>query len=176
MEKKSENNGARFSGDMINITIENPKTQPAELFELRDLTKYWNPAWTLERAGYGGAGGGMPGIRGNTYLDGNVLATYPRDEIRGLVLSRKFKVEGEKQISFEAGVDPNRAWDLEVFINNKKMFANIIEGKEKERQWQTIRVDISSFEGQTIVIRLYQRVLLNGKEAGNGYWKDIEIR
>lgn len=175
-KKILENNGARFSGDRIDIKIENPKTQPAELFELGDLTKFWNPAWTLERAGYGGAGGGMPGIRGNTYLEGNVLATYPRDEIRGLVLIRKFKVNGEKQISFEAGADPNRAWELEIFINNKKMFARIIEGKEKERQWQKVRVGISSYKGQSIVIRLYQRVLIDGKEAGNAYWKNIEIK
>jgi hypothetical protein len=167
---------AKISGDMMNITIQNPITQSAELFTLGELTKYWNPAWTLERAGFGGAGGGMGGIRGNTFLVGEVLATYPRDEVRGLVLSRIFKVNGEKQISFEAGVDTNRAWELYVFINNKKVFTNIIESKEKERQWQPIKVDISSFEGQTIKIRLYQRVLIPGKEAGNAYWKNIEIK
>ncbi|HXD78618.1 MAG TPA: ADP-ribosylglycohydrolase family protein [Puia sp.] len=175
-EKILEKNGAKLSGDVLNIVTQSPKTQPAELFNLGDLTKYWNPAWTLERAGFGGAGGGMPGIRGNTYLDGEVLATYPRDEIRGLVLSRTLKVNGEKQISFEAGVDSGRAWELNVFINNRKMFANVIEGREKGRRWQTIKLDISSFEGQTVKIRLYQRVLITGKEAGNAYWKHIEIR
>lgn len=175
-KKILEKYGAKLSGDILNITIQNPITQPSELFKLGDLTKYWNPAWTLERAGFGGAGGGMRGIRGNTYLNGEVLATYPRDEVRGLYLNRTFKVNGEKQISFEAGVDTSRAWELDVFINNKKVFTNVIEGKEKERQWQTIKVDISSFEGQVIKIRLYQRVLLHGKEAGNAYWKNIEIR
>ena len=50
--------------------------------------RYWNPDWQLDRAGFGGAGGGMGGIRGSTYLDGDMLATYPRDEVRGLVLRR----------------------------------------------------------------------------------------
>ncbi len=168
--------GVKFSGNLLNIAIQNPITQPAELFELADLTKYWNAAWSLQRAGFGGAGGGMGGIRGNTYLNGDVLATYPRDEVRGLVLSRTFKVKGEKEVSFEAGVDANRAWELDVFINNNKVFTKVIEGREKEQQWQTIKADISSFEGQTIKIRLYQRVLIHGKEAGNAYWKNIEIK
>lgn len=44
--------------------------------------RYWNPDWTLERAGFGGAGGGMAGIRGITCLEDDILATYPRDEVR----------------------------------------------------------------------------------------------
>ncbi len=35
---------------------------------------------------------------------------------------------------------------------------------------------ISSFKGQTIKIRLYQRVLIQGKEVGNANWKNIEIK
>jgi hypothetical protein len=175
-EKILEKSGARILGKKIEIQVQNPKTQAAESFKLGDLTKYWNPQWTLERAGFGGAGGGMPGIRGNTFLDGDVLATYPRDEIRGLVVSRTIKVNGEKQISFEAGVDSGRAWELNVYINNKQVLAKVIEGKEKEREWQKIKVDLSSFEGQTVIIRLCQRVLIDGKEAGNAYWKNIEIR
>lgn len=175
-EKIIQNNGGRVIGNKIEIQVQNPKTQPAELFKLGELTKYWNPQWTLERAGFGGAGGGMHGIRGNTYLDGDVLATYPRDEIRGLVLSRTIKVNGEKQISFKAGVDSGIAWELNVYINNKQVPAKVIEGKEKEREWQKIKVDLSPFEGQKVMIRLYQRVLIDGKEARNAYWKYIEIR
>jgi len=37
-------------------------TQPAELFSLGDLMKYWNADWKLERAGFGGAGGGLKGL------------------------------------------------------------------------------------------------------------------
>ncbi|MEJ7739670.1 MAG: ADP-ribosylglycohydrolase family protein [Chitinophagaceae bacterium] len=175
-KKILEKHGVKLSGDILQITTHEPITQPAELFQLSELSTYWNPDWTLERAGFGGAGGGMSGIRGNTYLDGDVLATYPRDEIRGLVLSRKLTVKGQKSLSFDAGVDANRAWNLDVFIGNKKMLTNTIEGGENERHWQTVQVDISSFEGKTIKIRLYQRVLLRGKEAGNAYWKNISIK
>src|SRR5262249_244773 len=61
-------NGATLSGEKFSVPVQAPVTQPAELFKLADLTQYWNPDWTLERAGFGGAGGGMGGIRGITYL------------------------------------------------------------------------------------------------------------
>lgn len=171
-----EKNGVTFSNSTLNIPVQSPITQPAELFVLADLTKYWNPAWALERAGFGGAGGGMRGIRGNTFLDGDVLATYPRDEIRGLVLSRSFTINGEKQLSFEAGVDANRVWALDIFINNKQVLTRLVEGNINERLWQKVMVDLSSYEGQTVKLRLYQRVLVKGKEAGNAYWRNVEIK
>ena len=82
-------NGATQSGKNLSIPVQEPLTQPAELFRLADLTKYWNADWQLQRAGFGGAGGGMPGIRGITYLDNKVLATYPRDEVRGVFYSER---------------------------------------------------------------------------------------
>ena len=65
--------GPPTTRDTLRIPIQTPETQPAELFTLADLIKYWNRDWTLERAGFGGAGGGMTGIRGITYLDGEIL-------------------------------------------------------------------------------------------------------
>lgn len=168
--------GAKKSGQGFEIPIQSPVTHAPELFQLADLTKYWNPDWTLERAGFGGAGGGMGGIRGNTYLNGDVLATYPRDEIRGLVLSRSIKINGQKEISFDAGVDSGRAWTLDLFINNKNIFSKLIEGKEQEQNWQHLTADLTPYEGQTVKIRIYQRVLVRGKEAGNAYWKNFHLR
>jgi hypothetical protein len=52
----------------------------------------------------------------------------------------------------------------------------MISGDPEERKWYTITADLSPYEGQTIKIRLYQRVLNPGKEAGNSYWKDIQIK
>jgi len=161
----------------IRIPIEEPKTQPAENFKLADLMKYWNPDWTLDRAGFGGAGGGMGGIRGITYLDGEVLATYPRDEVRGTVLRRSLKV-GEKQaLKFSAGVDAGRAWELNVYVNNKLIEKRIIEGAASgnERTWADLNVDLSSFAGKEVELRLYQRVLVPKKTAGNAYWKGLKV-
>ena len=74
--------GAKLKGGQLVIQIEQPQTQAPELFKLADLTKLWNrPEWELERAGYGGSTGGISGIRGQTYLDGDTLAVFPRDEV-----------------------------------------------------------------------------------------------
>ena len=174
-EKILLENGAEVSGGMINIPGQEPVTQPAELFQLSELTKYWNPAWKLEGAGYGGAGGGMRGIRGLTYLDSNVLATYPEAEVKGVKLSRDLVVNQQKMLFFNAGVDSERVWELLVYIGNKKIIDRRIKGGGHGRKWYPIQVNLAPFAGKTIKIRLYQKVLIPGKESGNAYWRDVNI-
>lgn len=70
-------NGAKLAGDKLVIRTQQPVTQAPELFKLSDFTAMWSPGWTLDRAGFGGAGGGVKGIRGDTYLDGDILAVFP---------------------------------------------------------------------------------------------------
>ena len=173
--------GASDEGNSIQIPVQDPVTQPAELFKLADLMEYWNRDWTLERAGFGGAGGGMPGIRGITYLDGQVLATYPRDEVRGTVLRRTMNLGSTPSLEFKAGVDVGRAWQLQVYVNDEKVLDKLIAGLNKSRpsgsrHWEDIRVDLSDYKNQKVVLRLYQRVLVPHHEAGNAYWRDLTVR
>jgi len=170
-KKVLRKNGVDTLGAQIILRNQEPVTQPAELFKLADLTQYWNADWTLERAGFGGAGGGMVGIRGNTYLDGDVLATYPRDEIRGLLLRRTLKLDDTKTLSFDAGVDGKRAWRLEVYVNNNKLINKIITGDTVGRKWRHFKFDLKPYVGQMATIRVYQRVLV----PGNAYWKNFLI-
>lgn len=169
-------NGAQVTEKQLTIREADPVTQPAELFTLSDLTQYWNPDWTLERAGFGGAGGGMPGIRGITYLDGDVLATYPRDEVKGVVLQRTIRLKSPSELSFEAGADSGRVWQCVVFAGNKKLFDKIIEGGPVPRQWTPVQVNIPASGDKETVIRIYQRVFIPGRTAGNAYWKNISIK
>jgi hypothetical protein len=169
--------------DRTNLTIppQEPVTQPTEIFRLGDLMQYWNKDWTLERAGFGGAGGGMRGIRGITYLDGEVLATYPRDEVRGVVLRRSLTVRNARTLRFQAGVDVGRAWQLQVYVNDSKLVDKLIDGlyespSSEGRQWEEITVDLGDYRAQGVVLRLYQRVLIPHHEAGNAYWRDLEVR
>jgi hypothetical protein len=173
--------GASDEGDSIRIPVQNPATQPAELFKLADLMQYWNPDWTIERAGFGGAGGGMPGIRGITYLDGQVLATYPRDEVRGTVLRRTVGLGSVPSLEFKAGVDVGRAWQLQVYVNDKKVFDKLIDGpyesyRSDSRHWEDISIDLSDYRNQKVVLRLYQRVLVPHHEAGDAYWRDLAVQ
>jgi hypothetical protein len=173
--------GATNEGNSIRIPVQDPVTQPAELFKLADLMQYWNRDWTLERAGFGGAGGGMPGIRGITYVDGQVLATYPRDEVRGTVLRRTVNLGSAPSLQFKAGVDVGRAWQLQVYVNDKKVFDKLIDGLYESRQsdsrhWEDISIDLSDYNKQKVVLRLYQRVLIPHHEAGNAYWRDLSVQ
>jgi hypothetical protein len=168
--------GARVDGPMLTIPVEEVRTQPAERFTLADLTRYWNPAWTLERAGFGGAGGGLRGIRGITYLEGDVLATYPRDEVRALVLRRTVDLGDKPRLTFQAGVDAGRAWQLNVYADNRRLLDRLIEAPTGThgRHWQTIDLNLSAFAGRRVELRLYQRVLFTDRVAGNAYWKAVQ--
>lgn len=166
--------GASDDGNSLRIAIQKPVTQPAELFKLADLMQYWNPDWTLARAGFGGAGGGLPGIRGITYLDGDTLATYPRDEIRGVVLRRAATLGEHPHLSFQAGVDPGRAWQLQVYVNDQRILDELVDGTA-DSKWRNINLDLAAFRDQNVTLRLYQLVLISHHEAGNAYWRDLVL-
>jgi hypothetical protein len=176
-EKVISEHGGRIDGEQISIPKQEPRTQPAERFTLSDLMQYWNPEWTLERAGFGGAGGGMTGIRGITYLSGDTLATYPRDETRGLVLRRKAKLGAQPGLTFQVGSAPARAWELSVYADNQKLIQQLVTGGSgTDLNWQQIQVDLAPFANQEVTLRLYQRVLIPVKLPGNAYWKNIELK
>jgi hypothetical protein len=169
-------NGGKVGAGAISVAIQKSEPLPAELFQVGDLMQYWNPDWKLLRAGVGGAGGGMRGLRGNTYLDGNVLATYPRDEVRGLVLTRKALLSAAPRLKVEVGVDGGRAWALDVHVDNEQILTRTIQAKERERQWETVDVDLKAFAGKPVTLRLIQRVLLGPDYAsGNAYWRGLEL-
>ena len=144
--------------------------------------QWWNPAWKLERAGFGGARGGLPGIRGNTYLDGDTLAVWPRDEVRGAVLSRSLELSSDPMLSFDAGALEGTEWRLSVFLNNSQVLDKLIDGGRAadsdaaaKIHWEHIALDLSAFKNQKVVIRLYDLVLVPHRYVGNSYWKNIEV-
>ena len=84
-------------------------------------------------------------------------------------------------LKFKAGVDVGRAWQLQVFVNDKMAFDKLIDGKSASgqsdsRHWEDIRIDLSDYQGQKVVLRLYQRVLIPHREAGNAYWQDLTVQ
>ena len=169
-------NHGKVVGDAVSISVQQPVALPAELFRVGDLMQYWNADWQLQRAGVGGAGGGMAGIRGNTHLDGDVLATYPRDEVRGAMLMRKARLDAAPRLRIEVGADRGRAWALDVHVENTRVLTRTVLANSEEREWQTVDVDLKAFAGQTVTIRLIQRVLLGPElAAGNAYWRNLRL-
>ena len=112
------------TGGMLRIPIEaDIHTQPLELFNPLDFVKYWDPDWELVGAGYGTPGGGFRGIRGGTFYDAddNVLATYPKNEVRNCYLVRQVKLDDDPMLEIEVGADPGRAWTLEIYVDNTEI-------------------------------------------------------
>lgn len=181
-EKILLSHGARLDADSLIIHLEQPTTQQAELFSLADFTKLWNPDWTLARAGFGGAGGGIEGIRGGTHLEEQTLAVFPRDEVRGALLRRSVELSDTPSLTFDAGADAGRAWHLQVFVNNDKLLDRLIEGSPTmqenalEHHWERIHLDLATYRKQSVVIRLYDLVLVPNHQAGNSYWRGLQLQ
>jgi len=181
-EKILLDHGAKLQGDNLLIPVQQPITQEPELFKLSDFTKWWNPDWTLERAGFGGAGGGIKGIRGDTYLEGETLAIWPRDEVRGALLRRTVELSDSPSLTFDAGADAGCTWRLNAFVDNDKVLDKLIEGdpvtggNAPSRHWEHIHLDLTPYRKQSVVIRLYDLVLVPHHYAGNSYWRHIELQ
>jgi len=88
-------------------TAENPGFRDIHSFRFDEVVE---PRLETERAGFGGAGGGLAGFRGDTYLDGDTLAIWPRDEIRGALLRRSVDLDDAPSLTFDAGADAGRTW------------------------------------------------------------------
>jgi hypothetical protein len=181
-EKILLDHGAKLEGDNLMIPAQQPVTMKPELFKLSDFTQWWNPDWTLERAGFGGGGGGIRGIRGDTYLDGDTLAIWPRDEVRGALLRRTVELSNSPSLDFDAGADTGCAWHLNVFVNNDKVVDKLIEGNAfvqgdaPARHWEHVHLDLAAYRKQSVVIRLYDLVLVPHHYVGNSYWRHIQLQ
>jgi len=139
---------------------------------LCDLMRYWNPAWELHGAGFGY----RLGVRGTTRLEGDVLATYPRDEVRGVVLQRTATLSNRPSLRCEVAADAGRAWNLNVWVDNQRVVERRVEGDRSGRQWHPVEIDLLPFAGQQVCIRLFQLVLSHDTPApGSAYWRRLRL-
>jgi hypothetical protein len=182
----------KAGGDGFSIKPQTPEPSAPELFHPNEMTKFWDAAWTLERAGYGGPGGGVRNLRGGTFVDGEVLATYPRDEVRGLVLRREAQLGASPALQLRVAADPGRAWQLTVYVDNQQVHTEAIDGgpqfawqnlpplsyahadyvqASRHRKWKDVQIALAPYAGKTVTLRLFQTVLVRDKVPGNAYWR-----
>lgn len=148
-----------------------PRPLPLQRFTQADLMKWWNPDWRLERAGFGGGGGGMAGLRGATYLDGETLVTWPEDEARGLLLRRVMTPKSGEELSVEVRTDQGKRWMLEVYAGNQRLLTKLISD-----EWQTVTVPLTALAGTQTELRIYQRINLTGNyQAGSAHWRKLRV-
>jgi hypothetical protein len=167
--------GAWLDGDTLVIPQEQARTQPLEYFDINDYGELWNPAWRLEGAGRGGAGA--------TYLDGDVLVTFPRDT-RPCMLIREVKVPDKNpSLLLEVGHLPNRPWRLQVFVDDEPIRTEIVGGGQGPAAGEvpsnagnatavftTLSIDLAPYAGRTVTLRLYHWLAENSV-PGAAYWR-----
>jgi hypothetical protein len=61
------------------------------------------------------------------------------------------------------------AWRIEVFVNNSRAAAELIEGPRR------VTVDLSPCRNQDLELRLFQRTLTAVRIPGNAYWKRLHL-
>jgi hypothetical protein len=177
-EKMLLAHGARLEGNALVVERETPRPLPLERFTLADLMRFWAPEWTMERAGFGATIGGRSGYPGGTWLADGVLTTWPRELMRGVVLTRQVTLPaGKPNLVIEVSADAGRAWELSVFADNVILEKRLIDGGEKGG-WQTIETDLSAFAGKEITLRLYQNLLLSSRTRppSAAHWKSLAVK
>jgi len=90
-------------------------------------------------------------------------------------LRRTAKLGKEPALKFKASVDPGRAWQLQIYVNDDKVLDKLIDGRSETQEWRDIEVNLTEYANQEIVLRLYQRVLIPHHEAGNAYWRGLAV-
>jgi hypothetical protein len=165
-EKNVQAHGAQLSGGTLAIPVERAVAQPLEFFDIDSYGALWNPDWKLSGAARGGDGA--------SYLDGDVLVTFPRDT-RPCRLERALAVPaGHTYIDFTVGAELGSPWRLQMFVNDDKVLEKEIRGARSAVQWEDISVDLTPYAGQKAIIRLYQW-RIDGR-AGSAHWRSVRLR
>jgi hypothetical protein len=172
-------NGARLDGDTLIIPQQAVKTQPLEYFDINDYGSLWNSDWRLEGAARGGEGA--------TYLDGDVLVTFPRGTFP-CMLARSLTIPaGSSRLHLEVGNLKYRPWRLQVFVEDDAIKTAILGAEDtivaNQVQanagsavpvWTTMDLDLSKYAGQTVKLRLYQWLVPNAI-PGAAYWRSASV-
>jgi hypothetical protein len=173
-------NGARLKGDTLFVPHQKVQAQALEYFDINQYGALWNPAWRLEGAARGG--------QGATYLDGDVLVTFPRDT-RPCMLERSLRVpSGSPKLTANIGHLKYRPWRLQVFVDDDMVKMEKI-GYQDETitrkdvpanagsavpEWTSTSVDLSKYAGKMVNLRLYHW-LLPEDLPGAAYWRSINV-
>ncbi len=156
--------------------------QEFERFAARELTEdaqpmasdhesvaLWNPEWKVLCPDFEGAPRALPEYAGRR----NVLMTHPVDRDTGSALERGIPVPAGRKTALEFSVAAHEKgdWELRVLINGKEVQRKLVN-KEGGR-WKDIKVDLSSFAGQTVTVRLEN--CANNWSWEFGYWNNLRL-
>jgi hypothetical protein len=196
-EKYMLAHGVTLADDTFLIPMEDIHAQELEFFKPEYLTQWWNPGWELDQVAFGIPGGGSRGTRGGTFLENDsTLGTFPRNYMRGVKISNRIKLDEDPVLRVDVAADPGRKWRLVIYVDNHRLVNEIIDGGPPlpessgtdypqplfeydkymvVRNWNTINLDLSAFQDQEVIIRLFQENWVNNSHPGNAYWKNLKV-
>ncbi len=130
----------------------------------------WNPLWKVLCPEFEGAPRKLPEYAGRS----NVLVTHPVDRQTGSALERTIEVPAGKRTSLSLNVaaDERGDWELRVLANGRLLRKQVID--KNGPRWKEIDVDLSSFAGQKIVLRLEN--CANDWSWEFAYWSDLDVK
>ncbi|MDO4574937.1 MAG: ADP-ribosylglycohydrolase family protein [Planctomycetia bacterium] len=115
-----------------------------------------------------------PGIEERYQGKKNVLKTHPLDQKTPCTLSRNVKIEKDRKTTLHLSVaaHPKYDWELVVRVNGSEHYKRVITSTP-EKPWWNLSVDLSQYDGSTILLELENRP--NGWMCECGYWSQIEL-
>lgn len=158
-------NGAKLAGkagqETFVIPNEEARTQPLEYFDINDYGRLWNAGWRLDGAGRGGTA--------TTFLDGDVLVTFPRDTRPCRLETEVAGPRNRGRVLVDVKADPGKPWRLQTFVNDDMTGEQIIDSGD----WRTVSVDLANAGGGAVKVRLYQQAV--DFERRPGYWRNPRV-
>jgi hypothetical protein len=73
-------------------------------------------------------------------------------------VERALQLKDVPALSFDAGVDAEKTWRTQLFINNDRVFSELADSKDlakdsADRCWKLIDLDLAKYRNQQIVSR-----------------------
>jgi len=157
--------GSMFTGEeMARITFSDSRN-------LKQAVEKFAPGWTIAHCGTDMD----PGLRAEELGRKNVLLTHPLDKDTPCVLSRKVDIPAGKKTTLKltVGHHPEGDWDLLVRADMRELLRKTIGKTTAANGWLDVSVDLSEYQGKSILLELYNQP--TGWCFEGGYWAKISI-
>ena len=104
-----------------------------------------------------------------------VIMTHPLNQNTPSFLVRHIKIPEGKKSSLKLLVShrPHYDWRLNVLINEKKVFSDLVSSNTTKEGWMSKEIDLSKYAGQKIQIKLENEA--NNWAFEHGYWSSVKI-
>ena len=129
----------------------------------------WNAQWKVEAPEFDNTPVKLTEFHGCK----NVLLMHPFTKDKPSALERKVKVEKDKlnKLSFYVASHDQGDWELHVKIGDEVVKKEVID--HAGERWKHVEVDLSSYAGKEITVRL--EGVATGWHYEFGYWSDVTL-